>query len=122
MTIVILFSLKTVEVHENGLQPPFWSDSIVFNENSIASLIAELSSVDADAWCKTGHKVTIRARYTKRQRQRFDDACDSVLIENNGVTPESVCNPFQSDSTVFNENRIASVIEALMLMLGVNGP
>ena len=26
--------------------------------------------------------------YTKRQRQRCDDACDSVLIENNRVAPE----------------------------------
>ena len=60
--------------------------------------------------------------YTKRQRQRCDDACDSVLIENNGVTPEWVCNPFSSDSTVFNKNRIASIITALTLTLGVNRP
>ena len=32
MTLAILFSLKT----------PFWSDSILFNENSIASITAEL--------------------------------------------------------------------------------
>ena len=60
--------------------------------------------------------------YTKRQRQRCDDACDSVLIENNRVAPEWGCNLFSSDSFVFNENRIASVITALTLMLGVNGP
>ena len=48
--------------------------------------------------------------YTKRQRQRCDDACDSVLIENNSVAPEWVCNPFSSISIDFNENRIASVI------------
>ena len=50
---------------------------------------------------------------------------DSVLIENNGVTPEWGCNPFSSNSIVFNENNIASVIRVvtvLMLMLGVNGP
>ena len=41
------------------------------------------------------------------------EACDSVLIENNGVTPEWVCNLFSSDSTDFNENRIASVIAEL---------
>ena len=51
--------------------------------------------------------------YTKRQRQRSDDTYDSVLIENNGVAPEWGCNPFSSDSTVFNENRIASVIAEL---------
>ena len=53
--------------------------------------------------------------YTKRQRQRCDDTCDSVLIENNGVTPDWGYNPFSSDSTVFNENRIVSVIAALTL-------
>ena len=59
-------------------------------------------------------------------RDHCDDACNSVLIENNIVTPDWVYNPFSSDSTVFNENRIASVITAmsaaLMLTLGVNGP
>ena len=52
----------------------------------------------------------------------MNDAYDSVLIENNRVAPEWVCNPFSSDSTVFNETRIASVIAALMLTLGINGP
>ena len=60
--------------------------------------------------------------YTKRQCQCCDDTCDSVLIENSRVAPEWVCNPFSSDSTVFNENGIASVIAALTLTLGVNGP
>ena len=46
-------------------------------------------------------------------RQLCDEACDSVLIENNGVTPEWVCNLFSSDSTDFNENRVASVIAEL---------
>ena len=60
--------------------------------------------------------------YTKRQRQRHDDACDSVLIENSGVTWKWVANPFWSESIVFNEKRIASIITLLMLTLGVNGP
>ena len=56
-------------------------------------------------------------------RQRCDDACDSLLIENYGVDPDLVCNPFSSDSTVFNENRITSVTAAaLTLKLGTNGP
>ena len=46
-------------------------------------------------------------------QQLCDDACDSVLIENNGVTPEWGCNLFSSDSTDFNENKIASVIAEL---------
>ena len=42
MTLAILFSLKTIVV-QKWVPTPFWSDSIVFNENRIASLIAELS-------------------------------------------------------------------------------
>ena len=53
-------------------------------------------------------------------RQLSDDASDSVLIESNGITPELGCNPFSSNSIVFNENRIASVIAQLLLTLGVN--
>ena len=60
--------------------------------------------------------------YTKCQRQCCDDACDSNLIENNRVAPEWICNPFSSDSTDFNENKIASLIAALTLTLGVNRP
>ena len=43
MTLAILFSLKTVESLENGVATPIWSDSIVFNENRIASVIAALT-------------------------------------------------------------------------------
>ena len=39
MTLVILFSLKTMEYLENGLQLQFSSDSIIFNENRIASVM-----------------------------------------------------------------------------------
>ena len=31
-----------------------------------------------------------------------NDTSDTVLIENNGVTPESDCNPFSNKSIVFN--------------------
>ena len=44
----------------------------------------------------------------------FDDASHSVLIENNGVAPDWACNLFSSDSIVFNENSIASVIAELL--------
>ena len=47
-------------------------------------------------------------------RQLCNEACDSVLIENNRVAPEWGCNPFSSDSTDFNENRITSVITELL--------
>ena len=33
-----------------------------------------------------------------------------------------VANPFWSNSIVFNENRITSIIAAVMLTLGINGP
>ena len=46
-------------------------------------------------------------------RQFSDNACDSVLIENNGVASEWGCNLFSSNSTDFNENRIVSVIAEL---------
>ena len=35
-----------------------------------------------------------------------DYTSDTVLIENNGITPKWGCNPFSSDSIVFNENII----------------
>ena len=47
-------------------------------------------------------------------QQLSDDTCNSVLIENSGVTPEWGCNLFSSDSTDFNENIIASVIAELL--------
>ena len=62
--------------------------------------------------------------YIKRQRQLGIDTSNSVLIENNGVAQKWVAIPFWSD-IVFNENRIASLMEAvaaLTLTLGVNGP
>ena len=51
--------------------------------------------------------------YTERQRQRCNDASNTGLIENNAVTPKWVATPFWSDSIVFNEKRIASVITEL---------
>ena len=43
-------------------------------------------------------------------RQLYNDASDTVLIENNGVAPDWGCNPFSSDSIIFNENSTTSVI------------
>ena len=45
-------------------------------------------------------------------------------METNTVTPEWGCNPFWSDSILFNESYVASVMAALTLLtltLGVNG-
>ena len=74
----------------------------------------------------TTRNINLRARLHQASpstlRQLCDDACDSVVIEINGIAPEWVCNPFSSDPTVFHENRIVSVIAALKLTLGINGP
>ena len=48
--------------------------------------------------------------YTKHQCKFCNGTFDSLLIENNDVTPDYSCNPFSSDSVVFNEKRITSVI------------
>ena len=42
-------------------------------------------------------------------RQFCNDTSNTVLIENNRVTPEWGYNRFSSDSIVFNENNIASI-------------
>ena len=61
--------------------------------------------------------VTVKARLHQASmsllRQLCKDASDTVLIENNGVTPEWGCNPFLSDSIVFNEISIPSVMAEL---------
>ena len=46
-------------------------------------------------------------------RQLYDDTSDTAVNENNGVAPECDCNLFSSDTTVFSENSIASVIAEL---------
>ena len=45
--------------------------------------------------------------YTKRQCQLCNDASDTFLIENNGVTRKWFATPIWSDSIVFNKNSIA---------------
>ena len=45
--------------------------------------------------------------------QCYDDASNTALIENNGVTQKWVSTPFWGDSIVFNENSIANVTAAL---------
>ena len=67
---------------------------------------------------RPAHNLLLYGPFIKRQRQLCDDTSDNVLIKNNGVTPDRDCNPFLSDSIVFNRR----VVAALMLMLGVNGP
>ena len=55
--------------------------------------------------------------YTKHQRQHYDNSAMVLAILLPLQTMESLqkwgCNPFPSNSIVFNENRIASVIAEL---------
>ena len=74
-----------------------------------------------DSYCWQANGIEFRAVYTESQRQHCDDASDTVVIENNGVATKWVATPFPSDSFVFNENRIASVIAVLTMTLSVNG-
>ena len=71
-------------------------------------------------------KLMVHLHQASMRRQLGYDASDSVLIENNGVTPDWDCNQFSSDTDVFNENRIASIITELSqcwtLTLDVNDP
>ena len=55
------------------------------------------------------------------QRQRCNDASNTYLIENSGA-PEWGCNPIWSESIVFNERNVDSILAALTLTLNVNGP
>ena len=71
---------------------------------------------------KTIRMPCLMHKLMRNSEQRCDDACDSALIENSGVAWKWVANPFWSDSIVFNESRISSVITALTLTLGLNGP
>ena len=46
-------------------------------------------------------------------RQLWDDAGDTAVNENNGVIQKWVVIPFWSDSIVFNDSNITSVITEL---------
>ena len=76
-------------------------------------------------WVWKMTSATVRAHLHQASastlQQLCDDACNSVVNENNGVTPEWDSNQSSNDSTDFNENRIVSVIAALTLTLSVNG-
>ena len=58
-------------------------------------------------------KIPFTPRVSVNAATTLDDTMDTVLIENNGFAPDWGCNPFLSDSTVFNENSVASIIAEL---------
>ena len=55
-------------------------------------------------------RVRLRQTLALTLRQLCDEASDPVLIENNGVTSKWVATQFLTDSIVFHENSIDSVI------------
>ena len=52
-------------------------------------------------------RLSVHLYQASALRQLCDNPSNSLLIENNGVTPDWGCNPFSSDTVVFNEKRIA---------------
>ena len=72
----------------------------------MAGVIPSCRSVDADACCEYTFRARLHRESASTLRQLYDDACNSVLVENNRVTPEWGCNQFLRDSIVFNENSI----------------
>ena len=61
----------------------------------------------------SGSVHNIGSVYTKRQSQCCDNASSAVLIENNGVALKWVATPMYSDSIVFSDSSIVSIIAAL---------
>ena len=76
----------------------------------------------APVGCNKMNVHCLRHVYLEGQHQRYDDASDTAVVENDGMTPNGGCNPFWSDSIVFNQSSISSIIAALMLTLSVNRP
>ena len=72
--------------------------------------------------CKWTLRSCLQRISVSMLQQLCDNTSNTVLIENNGAAPDWRYNPFWSDSIVFNESSIASVVVALTLTLGVIGP
>ena len=88
--------------------------------------IYALGSVTLPSPPETTVTTGLGSIYTKHQRQRCNNSVmiPAILfsLKITVLLEKKVATPFWSDSIVFNENRIASIIAALMLTLGVNGP
>ena len=68
MTLAILFSLKTVELLENGLQTHSGAIPLISMRTESQASSQSGRSVDADAWCKrafTFTGVTLMLRFVK---------------------------------------------------------
>ena len=63
------------------------------------------------AQCMLGYTHTLpSACWDTVNKRAVRIPLECILVENNGVTSDWGCNPFSSDSTVFNDTRIASVV------------
>ena len=52
MTLAILFSLKTMESLENGLQPQSGATPLFLMRTESLASLQNCRSIDADTWCK----------------------------------------------------------------------
>ena len=57
MTLAILFSLKTMESLENGLQPQSGVTPLFSNRTESLASSQSCQSIDTDAWCKRAFNV-----------------------------------------------------------------
>ena len=60
MTLAILFSLKTIELLENGLQPQSGATPLVSIRTVSLASSRSCDSIDADTWCKQALNMVIR--------------------------------------------------------------
>ena len=62
MTLMMLLSVKTMELLQNRVATPIWSNFIVFNKNSVASVIAALTlTVGVNTGIIQVHRVPLTA-------------------------------------------------------------
>ena len=66
--------------------------------------------------------ASIKGSFTPSVSVNVELTLSLKSMKTNRVAPEWDCNPFWSDSILFNESYVTNVIAALTLTLGVNGP
>ena len=75
--------------------------------------VYHIKCVQTPTWIQYRLNPQLGSVYAEGQHQYSDDIGNTAQIENNGLAPEWDCNPFSSNSIVFDQSSIASVIAAL---------
>ena len=65
MTLVILFSLQTMESLERGLQPQSGATQLFSMKTILLASSQSCCSVDADAWCKRALNISTSGKESK---------------------------------------------------------